>query len=84
MSRLLEKPTIIPEREQAPPMKVPINPRSMPWNVRRQMLESEDREKARAQREAPKPDAAIPTKEEVAEFEKEVNDAEATREAAKP
>jgi hypothetical protein len=52
------------------PVEVPI--RNIPWHVRRQMLEAEDRERARLMREAPKP---IP----VEDLEKEMEIAEETR-----
>jgi len=79
LNRILEKP-------EAPAPTVAPNitpPRMIPWNVRRQMLEREDREKARALRNAPKPDSEINAKEaeETAAFEKELNDATAKREA---
>lgn len=82
LARIMEKPEKEPERTTAPPMQHPLRPRAMPWGVKRQMLEQEDREKARAMREAPKPDTITPevTKEEIAEFEKEVKDAERLRE----
>ena len=32
---------------EAPQMPQPIPPRTVPWNIRRQMLEAEDREKAK-------------------------------------
>lgn len=51
LDRILEKPAPEPVRE--PPQITP--PRNIPWSVRRQMLEAEDREKARLMREAPKP-----------------------------
>ena len=35
--------------------KVPIMPKTLPWNVRRQTLEAEDREKARLMKSAPQP-----------------------------
>jgi len=51
LDRILEKP-----ETEAPrvPMEVTV-PKNIPWNVRRQMLEAEDRERARLMREAPKP-----------------------------
>lgn len=49
-----------------------FKPRFIPWNVRKQMLETEDRERARLMREAP-----IPTED----LEKELLNAEQTREA---
>ena len=51
MDRLLAKP----EPEVPREFKEITQPKNIPWNVRRQMLESEDREKARLMREAPKP-----------------------------
>ena len=51
-----------------------VKPRMIPWNVRRQMLEAEDRERAKLMREVPAPSA-----EDVKEFEKELNDAEKSR-----
>lgn len=51
MDRLLEKPA--PEVPRAP-MEI-TKPVNIPWNVRKQMLEAEDREKAKLMREAPKP-----------------------------
>jgi hypothetical protein len=51
-------------------------PKSVPWNVRRQMLEREDREKAKLMKEAPIPDK---TTMEVDDFEKELKEAEAKR-----
>lgn len=83
MARIMEKPEIVPEREKAPEMKFPITAQRMPWRVRQQMLEQNDREKARAIREAPKPDTAEITKKEQEEFENEVANAEAAREKAK-
>ena len=41
----------------------PIMPKAVPWNVRRQMLEAEDRERAKLMQNAPKP---------IDELEKEV------------
>src|SRR5438876_4135914 len=49
MNRLLEKP----EKElDKPPVEI-TRPRTLSWNIRKQMLEQEDREKARLMREAP-------------------------------
>ena len=88
LNRLLKEPEKEPERTVAPE---PVSrPRMVPWHVRQQMLEREDREKARALRNAPKPDsvpttvAETPATEEAenAAFEKELKDAEAAREAA--
>jgi hypothetical protein len=48
-----------------------VKPRTVPWNIRRQMLEQEDREKARILREAPQP---------IADLEKELGIVENARE----
>lgn len=69
LDRLTAKPEPEPIRE--PPQITP--PRNIPWSVRRQMLEAEDREKARLMREAPKP---VTTEE----LEKELDIATAQRE----
>lgn len=86
LERVMEKPIPIPERTEAPPMRNVIPKGAMPWRVRQQMLEREDREKARAMREVPKPDAVIAdaevTKKEQEEFEAEVANAERAREAS--
>lgn len=52
LNKLFEKPE--PVRDDPPVNITP--PRQIPWTVRRQMLEAEDREKARLMREAAKPD----------------------------
>lgn len=53
--RLLDKLLAEPKAE-VPQKPVEISrPINIPWNVRRQMLEAEDREKARILRDAPKP-----------------------------
>lgn len=80
--RLLEKPETVVQGEPAKTTR----PAYVPWRVRQQMLEREDREKARAMREVPKPDAVIAdaevTKKEQEEFEAEVANAERAREAS--
>lgn len=69
LDRLLEKPvleaTTQPEREITKPINIP-------WNVRRQMLEREDRERARLIQNAPIPTEAL---------ERELDIASTTREA---
>ena len=50
LEKILEKPTIETTKE---PTMVTLPSRNVPWNVRRQMLEQEDREKAKLIREAP-------------------------------
>jgi hypothetical protein len=77
LSRIMEKPEKEVERTVAPPMQHVKPSLAMPWRVRQQMLEANDREKARAMRDAPKPDA-----KEIEEFEREVKDAERARETS--
>ncbi len=74
LDRLLERPEPIIEK---PPVAI-TPPTSLPWRARRQILEAEDREKARAMREAAKPDATV----SVEELEKEMNVVEKARENA--
>lgn len=73
LKRIMEKPEapVIEQKKEMTP------PRMIPWNVRRQMLEREDREKARLMREAPKPDST----QSVEDLEKELDIASAEREA---
>ncbi len=73
LNKLLKEPEAPPVTE-APQV---TRPRMVPWNVRRQMLEREDREKAKLLRNAPKPDAVA----DVAALEKELDIASAEREA---
>ena len=54
LNRILNPPPIEPERSTAPEPQA-VKPRMVPWNVRRAMLEQEDREKAKLMREAPQP-----------------------------
>jgi len=70
LDRLLEKPG----PESKPELREVTRPQSIPWAIRRQMLEREDREKAKLMAQAPQP---IPTEE----LEKELDVAAATREA---
>lgn len=51
------------------PKEPQLMKRNIPWNVRRQMLEKEDREKARLMRDAPKP---IIVNTEIEALEKEL------------
>jgi ribosome-binding ATPase YchF (GTP1/OBG family) len=67
IERLLEKPEKLVE--SGSPIEI-SKPRMVPWNVRRQMLEREDREQARLMRNAPKPESE--TTESIAELEKEM------------
>lgn len=78
MDRILTPQPIIKEAEPLPP---PISvPKVVPWHVKRQMLEQEDRVKAQKLRNAGKPDTAV-TEEEAKKFEEELNNASAAREA---
>jgi hypothetical protein len=78
LRRILEKPTEPEQIREAPQVSLP---KSIPWNIRRQMLEKEDREKARLMREAPKPRENIEMEEiGIKEFEKELANAERARE----
>lgn len=52
LHKLLKDPEPIPVQNE--PVKI-TRPRMLPWNVRRQILEKEDREKAKLMRTAPKP-----------------------------
>jgi len=81
LQRIMEKPEKEVERMVAPPMQHMRPPVHTPWRVRQQMLEANDREKARATRDATKPDSNTEvTKAEQEAFEKEVDDAERARE----
>lgn len=74
--KLLDK--LIKEPESTPIIegqKITI-PKMIPWNVRKQMLEREDREKARSLR-----NAAIPDVKTIDELEKELDIASTEREA---
>jgi hypothetical protein len=74
MDRLLEKPEKVSD---TPPQMVttPIMGRHVPWRVRQQMLETEDRERANKLRTAPRPAT------DVNDLEKELNIASAERTA---
>lgn len=54
LKKILKTPEAEPERVTAPELVAP-RPRMVDWRARRQMLESEDREKAKLLRKAPKP-----------------------------
>lgn len=55
LERILEKPEPQPERLVAPEPTTQLRPRQVPWQVRRQMLEAEDRQRAVALNNAAKP-----------------------------
>jgi hypothetical protein len=78
LARIMEKPEPTPERTVAPEMLT--RPRMIPWAARRQMLESEDRAKAKAIKEAAQPDKKKEEAASIAEFEKEMDNAAAERE----
>lgn len=75
LNRLLAPP-VTEERPVAPEPTTVLRPRNVPWAVRRQMLEREDRIKAATLRNAAKPDSVA-----TEELEKELNVAEQTRES---
>jgi hypothetical protein len=69
--RLLDKILDVPKVEDAPPRTpIPIPRNQLPWSARKQILEEEDRQRARAMREAPKPIEA--KGQTVEELEKEL------------
>lgn len=73
LRRVLEKPE--PEvRTEAPEMRTMPLKRHLPWRVKQQMLEAEDRERAKAMRNAAQPDT-------VEDLEKELDLVAAEREA---
>ena len=74
LDRIMEKPEPVVERPEPPQM---TRPRMMPWAIRQQMLEREDRAKAHAQRNAAQPDKTEVT---IEDLEKELDVASATRE----
>jgi hypothetical protein len=63
LSRVLHIPEREPERLVAPEPQA-LRPGAMTWAVRRQMLEAEDREKAKLINKAPQPDDTINKLEE--------------------
>jgi hypothetical protein len=70
LDRLLEKPPV--EERKEIPISIP-RPKTIPWIVKKQILEAEDRERAKLLRNLPKP-------ESTEELEKELQDAAKTRE----
>lgn len=58
LDRIMEKPAPVVE---TPPIPISL-PKTIPWTVKKQMLEAEDREKAKLLRNAPKP---VQTVEEI-------------------
>jgi hypothetical protein len=76
LNKLLKEPEPEPKPAEAPQI---TRPRSIPWNVRRQLLEQEDRVKAQRLRDAAKPDSEI-AKVSTEDLEKELKIAEQERE----
>lgn len=76
LSKLLEKPEPESERTVAVPMQTLPTKRHLSWNVRRQILEQEDRAKAASMRNAAQPDNIS-----VEDLEKELDVVEREREA---
>jgi hypothetical protein len=74
LNRILEVPRI--EERTVAPAPQTVLPKMVPWAVKRQMLEAEDREKARAMRNAAKPDT-------VEDMERAMKSVETEREAQK-
>ena len=77
---LLHKDPVVAPEVKPPEM---TRPKVMPWGVRKQILESEDRAKARAMRGAAKPDVTTDKPGEpidVSDLEKELDIASANRE----
>lgn len=78
LNRILEKPVQV-EQTRAVDNVTPIKTRQhVPWKVRQQLLEENDRHKAKLIREAPKP---VPADTTLEELEDDVLDAAREREA---
>jgi hypothetical protein len=70
LNRILEPPKVeVPPVQEEPQV---TRPRMIPWNVRKQMLEREDREKAKLMREF----ESTNQKESIEDLEKEIGVAE--------
>lgn len=70
--RLLDAITRVPEPVEAPnrqPLPITRPTKHMPWPARRQMLEREDRERAKLIKNAPKPDPVTVTTTPESSFE---------------
>lgn len=78
LSKILTTPEKEPDRTVAPEPQA-VRPKTIPWRVRQQMLEHEDREKAKLLRNAPKPDST--GKVSTDDLEKELDIAESNRQA---
>ncbi len=74
LDRIMERPKA--ETNEPPQMVTrPVLGRHTPWKVRQQMLQTEDREKAKLERDAPKPST------DVKDLERELDIASAERTA---
>ena len=74
ISKLTDKPEVVEVHPDTSTLK-PINPKHMNWNVRRQMLEAEDREAAklmRQKKEETKSDSKTDKTLTIHEIEKEL------------
>lgn len=82
MDRLLEKP-VSEVVMRVPDNLTPIKPRHIPWALRRQMMESEDRKAAQLKRDVPKPlnveQIKTPSTTTTEELEEELDNAERER-----
>ena len=76
LDKLLKEPEA-PVTQSAPPISQ-VKPRTVPWAVRRQMLEAEDRKKAELLRKAPKPNPVDSV--DTADLERELDVVAAERE----
>ena len=74
LKKILNPPQPVVIQQEPPAITIP---KAVPWHVRRQMLEREDREKAKLMRDAPKP--AV-DKVSTEDLEKELGIAEQERE----
>lgn len=66
LSKLIDKPSEVQIQQ---PIEV-TKPRMIPWKLRQQMLESEDRERAKLMKDAPKPSTG--TSSSIEDLEKEL------------
>ncbi len=82
LNKLVNPPVSAPPIETgAPAISIPKT--TLPWRIKQQMMEQEDRKKAQLLRDAPKPVSEKPTQEEIKEFERELDNASASRENQK-
>lgn len=79
LSKVLKEPTIPQDKEINDKPMLPITNKRIPWAVRREALEAEDRERARLLRSAVRPDSA----DEIKAFEDELKEVEKRRNTQK-